>query len=411
MMLQAGQLTTVQIEKPAAGGRMIARVEGQVVLVAGVIPGETAAVRVERTSKGVAYARAVEILTPSSDRRDAFDDPLCGGCVYSHIAYDRQRQIKAEVIADAFARIGRMPLPAAVAVAASREDGYRMRARLHVRGARVGFFREGTHEICDARATRQLRADTCAAIDRLAAGVRSLGASGCEIDLSENVDASERVVQFETPPGGDSRALRALAATDGFTPGPFVTDELPIGGDRPMRLRRHVLTFFQGNRYLLADLVAHVVAQVPRGDAVVDLYAGAGVFSIAAAAARGARVTAVEGDRYAAEDLAANARASGAEVTPVRQPVEDWARLAGPAMRAALGTLIVDPPRTGMSREAMEGMAALRAPRVVYVSCDIATLARDARRLADAGYRLERVDAFDMFPNTPHVETVVVFTR
>src|SRR4051812_5489616 len=109
-MLTAGQTLSVTIEKPAAGGRMIARVNGQVVLVLGAIPGERASIRIDRVSRGVAYADTVSIEAPSSDRRQPHADPLCGGCLYAHIAYERQLQIKSLVIADAFGRIGRLPL-------------------------------------------------------------------------------------------------------------------------------------------------------------------------------------------------------------------------------------------------------------------------------------------------------------
>jgi 23S rRNA (uracil1939-C5)-methyltransferase len=411
-MLTPGRILSLTIDKPAAGGRMIARVDGQVVLVGGAIPGERVTARVERVAKGVAYADTLSADEPSADRRAAPADPLCGGCLYAHIAYPRQLGLKSLVIADAFGRIAHLPLPSAVRVAASPEEGYRMRARLHVRGQHWGFFREGTHEICDARATRQLLPATCEVLDRLVADMRSLGlADASEIELSENVDASERVVHVDAPQPlgadapGAAGAIDRLRATPGLTPGPYVTDVLALDAHPPIRLRRHVLAFFQGNRFLLRDLVAHVVAQVPQGCAAVDLYAGAGLFAIAAGVSRAARVTAVEGDRFAAADLAANAVASGAAVAPVHQAVEAFtARPSG-----AADVVILDPPRTGVSREALAGVLRIGAPRLVYVSCDIATLARDARRLVDGGYALQRVDAFDLFPNTPHVETVAIF--
>lgn len=397
---------------------MIARADGQVVLVAGAIPGERVTVRVERVGKGVVYAETTAVEEASADRREPFTDPQCGGCLYAHIDYARQLELKALVIADAFARIGRIVLPAAVAVAPSRQDGYRMRARLHVRGRRVGFFREGTHDICDARATRQLLPATSDAIDRLVAALRSLAVDTLrEIDVSENLDASERAVHLD----GESlrldlRVVRPAVAIDGITGvtagrelvagRPFVTDRLAIEGG-PIALRRHTLAFFQGNRYLLAALVGHVLSQVADGVRLVDLYAGVGLFAVTAAAVRHAVVTAVEGDRMAASDLEANAREARVAVEAVHQPVEAF--VARPPQSPDL--LIVDPPRTGMSREALDGAIALRAPQVVYVSCDVATLARDTRRLVDAGYTVARVDAFDLFPNTPHVETIVVFNR
>jgi 23S rRNA (uracil1939-C5)-methyltransferase len=147
---------------------------------------------------------------------------------------------------------------------------------------------------------------------------------------------------------------------------------------------------------------------------VLDLYAGAGLFSVAAAARCQASVTAVEGDRIAAEDLRANALPYGDRLRAVKADVEsfvDGDRTGGLRSAATAEVTIVDPPRTGLSLEAVTGVVAVASPRVVYVSCDIATLARDSRRLVDAGYSLERLDGFDMFPNTPHVEMVAVFGR
>ena len=416
-MLTPGDSLSLTIEKPAAGGRMIARLDGRVVLVSGAIPGERVRANIERVAKGVAYAHALDIEEPSADRRP-YADPLCGGCLYGHIAYERQLAIKSQIIDDGFRRIARMPLSAPVHVAPSPEDGYRMRARLHVRNRRVGFFREATHDVCDARQTRQLLPATSDAIDALSGIVQSLGLDAIrEVDLSENVDASDRVMFVDTASAIDSVAVEHLSAIAGLTGcvsafgsrgEPNVVDRLMLGDGIVVTLRRHVLSFFQGNRHLLADFAAHVVRQVPESARALDLYAGVGLFALSAAVARGVEVTAVEGDRYAAADLAINASSAPTSVTTVHQSVEDFLRRSH---RNPPSTIIADPPRTGISSDALDGIVALGAPRVIYVSCDIATLARDARRLVDGGYAIERIDAFDMFPNTPHVETVVVFTR
>ena len=403
-MLKPGDVLPLTIEKPAAGGPMIARHEGRVLLVSGAIPGERVQARLSRVAKGVAHAAVVAVAEPSPDRRPASADPLCGGCLYSHIAYPRQLALKSEVIADAFRRIGRIELPSPAAVAGSPEDGYRMRARLHVRGSRFGFFREGTHDLCDARVTRQLLPATLDTLERVMAAIRSIGADTVrEIELSENVDASERVVHLEMSERLDPRLVDKLTSVDGLTPGPYVTDTVLVGGT-PLTLRRHVLAFFQGNRFLLRELVAHVAGLVPAGASVLDLYAGVGLFSVAAAVLRGAAVTAVEGDAAGFEDLRTNAAVAGEQVTAVRAAVEEI------GARAA-DVVIVDPPRTGMSKEALGAVLGVAAARLIYVSCDVATLARDARRILDAGYALERADAFDMFPNTPHIETVTVFAK
>jgi len=175
----------------------------------------------------------------------------------------------------------------------------------------------------------------------------------------------------------------------------------------PVAVRRHVLAFFQGNRFLLQDLVAHVIERVPPGSSVLDLYAGGGLFAVAAARARQARVTAVEGDRAAAEDLVANAAAVEGIVSARHQSVEAFVASAS----ADAEVIIVDPPRTGLSREALSGIVRLSPRRLLYVSCDIATLARDTRHLLDDAYRIASMQAFDLFPVTPHMETIVVFEK
>jgi 23S rRNA (uracil1939-C5)-methyltransferase len=418
-MITAGDIVPLTIEKPAAGGRMIARADRLVVLVAGAIPGERVRARVERIAKGVAYATTVDIDDVSDDRRASDADPLCGGCLYAHIAYRRQLELKSLIVADAFRRVGHLALPGDVTVAASPEEGYRMRARLHVRGRLAGFFREGTHALCDARQTRQLLPATVDLIDRLT----SLPLGLHEIEVTENIDASDRVVHLDfaaDTPRPEPRQLERLAATDGLTGlssrwgsfgDPHVTDTIRINDHPGVRLRRHVLAFFQGNRYLLHQLVAHVTGKIPFDADAIDFYAGVGLFAVTAAATRGVRVTAVEGDRTAASDLAINAAATDRIVGVVHQSVEEFvASGARPASSDRLA-VIVDPPRTGMSRAALDGVCRCAAQRLVYVSCDVATLARDARRIVDSGYQLIEVDAFDLFPNTPHVETVAVFQR
>jgi 23S rRNA (uracil1939-C5)-methyltransferase len=173
-------------------------------------------------------------------------------------------------------------------------------------------------------------------------------------------------------------------------------------------LQRHAESFFQGNRYLLPALVTAVAAAVPDAGEVLDLYAGVGLFAVALAALGHMEVTAIEGDRAGGADLRENARAHEPRVNVRIARVEDY--LAGRRDRRP-ATVIVDPPRTGLSKEAAEAIVRQAPARIVYVSCDPPTLARDARRLLDAGYRLDSLRAFDLFPNTPHVETLAVFSK
>jgi 23S rRNA (uracil1939-C5)-methyltransferase len=362
--------------------------------------------------------------------------------LYSHIAYRRQLAIKSDVIRDAFARVGRYPIDQTIEVAPSPEEGYRMRARFHVHGTRVGFYREGTHQLCEAAATRQLRPEAIEAVALLAAALAP-EASATSIAIAENIAGDERAAHVElgshqgqmpgrggpdrdrtaVRPGSDilSRAfagqnLRGVSARvpetgDLLTVGePIVVEPLAAlteGRVTDGVLRRHAESFFQGNRFLLPRLVTALADLVPDGGEVLDLYAGVGLFSVALAAMGRLEVTAVEGDRASGADLRENARPLEPRLKAHVESVEAF--LARRTARPA--SVIVDPPRTGVSVDALASLVKLAPERIVYVSCDPPTLARDARRLMDAGYRLASLRAFDFFPNTPHVESLAVFAR
>jgi 23S rRNA (uracil1939-C5)-methyltransferase len=429
--MQPGELVVLEIEKPAAGGRMLARHEGQVALVAGAIPGERITARIEREHRGVLYATAVEIDRPHASRRAPISDPACGGMSYSHIAVEHQRTLKSEVVADAFARIGKLPLRDPVAVEPSPERGYRMRARVHVRHGRLGSFREGTHEVCDYAQTGQLLDRGAAVLTEVGDRLARRGVAYVEaIELAEDLRGEERVIHVEpgdepmdrealadiaTVPGlgGLTASLRRGRRPETVAGRPWVADRLGafvpglVAPAADLTLARHATSFFQANRFLAPALVQRVLAALRSGP-VVDLYAGVGLFAVCAAAAGHPRVVAVEGDRGSASDLKRNAAPFGDALLVEPRSVEAF--LASEA-RGEMASLVVDPPRTGMSREAMAGVLGSEAPRIVYVSCDVATLARDAGRLVAAGYVLEHVEAFDLFPNTPHIESLAVFGK
>lgn len=396
---------------------MIARHEGQVVFVAGAIPGERVKVRIDRVSKHLAFGDTIAVLEQSRDRRSVDADWACGGSFYAHISYERQRQLKAEVVEDAFVRIAKMPLDANVPVMASQEAGYRMRARLHAKDGRLGFFREGTHTLCDPGQTQQLLPATMDALHRLQPVIEGTHVTSCE--LSENIDATERAILLELAPDVSPSHVDPIDGITGLLfidhqqghltvafGSPYVTDRIATSS-APAVLTHHVQSFFQGNRYVLADLVARVLAHVPDGR-VTDLYAGVGLFAVSLAASGHTQIVAVEGDRSSARDLESNAASYGASIHVQHLSVERYLErrdLQRP------DTLLLDPPRTGISGPAMSAILALKVPRVVYVSCDPATLARDVKRFSETGYRLTHIEAFDLFPNTAHVETLAVLTR
>src|SRR6185503_18284775 len=198
----SASVVELHVEKPTAGGRMLARHDGQVVLVWGAIPGERVRARIERSGKGVLFAETVAVVAASPDRRSGLADWRCGGNVLAHVVYERQLQIKSEIIRDAFARIARLPLPASPVVIASPEQGYRMRARLHVGDGRVGFMREGSHEICAVGPTQQLLPATVAWLEGVEARLREGTLNGLtSIEIAENIAATERAAHLELAPG------------------------------------------------------------------------------------------------------------------------------------------------------------------------------------------------------------------
>lgn len=437
-MLQTDSLIELIAEKPVAGGRMLARHEGQIVLVSGAIPGERVRARIERTTRGVAFAETREVLTSSPSRREARLDPACGGNVYAHVRYDAQIDIKRDVLRDALARGARLSWTRDLPIAESPEQGYRMRARLHVRRGQVGFFREGTHALCDAALAEQLRADAVTAVQAFVAATPRVWLDAIDaIELTENLEADQRALHLlwvgdKRQPQGDPPRDWTLARLPGITGlssasggagrvralagAPFVSDPLAAiledpnaaGDAAGARLQRHAASFFQANRFLLPRLVSAVRRHV--GDEpVIDCYAGVGLFAVSlAAAGHDGGLLAIEGDPASSRDLLANAQPFGTRLRVAQDSVER--RLAEETIDRR-ATIIVDPPRTGLSREALEAVLRARPARIVYVSCDVATLARDLRGALEAGYELAHLEAFDLFPNTAHVESLAVLHR
>jgi tRNA/tmRNA/rRNA uracil-C5-methylase (TrmA/RlmC/RlmD family) len=421
------------IERPVAGGRMLARHDGRVILVAGAIPGETVRARFERIERGVAFARVEAVLTPSPDRRTPFFDPACGGGVYAHVDPARQPLLKRDVILDGLRRGAGLVWEAPLTVMPSPERGYRLRARLQVRGGRVGFFKEGTHDLCDAAPSAQLDARTLDVAQRLVDGLGVVigAASADSLEIAENLAGSARAVHLHP-------IDRALVATtlpapvaarllvDGLTGvsvatagggartlagDPIVGDDLTrlVSGAAPgLVLRRHAASFFQGNRFLVGPLTQAVVDAAAGDGPVWDLYAGVGLFAAALCATGRDRVTAVEGDAVSSADLRANAAAFEGRLAVEARAVEDAVAVA---RLSADATVIVDPPRTGLSSAVSGALAASPTQRIVYVSCDVATLARDLKVFTAAGFTVTALQGFDLFPNTAHVETLAVLQR
>jgi 23S rRNA (uracil1939-C5)-methyltransferase len=398
--LRAGAVLDVRVERMLPGGVGLAHGEGLTILVSLAAPGDLARVRVESVRGRTAFATVAEVLEPSPAR---VEPPCpyfgrCGGCDFQQLGYEAQLAAKAEIIRDCLRRMARVEPPGEITVEPSPEIWrYRSRARWQhdARRRLLGYYERGTHRVCDV-------ADCPVAappVNERLLRLRGLMKEGRLPHASE----------FEAVAGDEGVALDPAveAGDDG-------EQVRRIGGET---YRFDAGCFFQINHALLEPLVAEGLRGAAPGDGAadggtaLDLYSGVGLFTLPLAR-RFARVVAVEGNaaaaRYACRNLA-DASLTNARVET--SPVGEWlAHRAEELDRADF--ILLDPPRAGAEPEAVRGIIRLRPRHVSYVSCDPATLARDLRALLDAGYRLDSLRAFDMFPQTHHVETVAhLFTQ
>jgi 23S rRNA (uracil1939-C5)-methyltransferase len=381
-----GDVVELSIDALAAGGDGVGRTaEGRVVFVPFTAPGDWVRARIAELHPRYARAELEQVVAASPSRVlppcEVFG--TCGGCAWQHVDYAAQCEAKRRIAEDALRRVGKLTLPGPIALRPSPEPyAYRARARVAVEARRVGYRRRNSRELCAVSTCPIL----CAPAD---AQLRALADAPPARDGEWEIAAGEL---------GSARA-HAVDAT-----GPEL--ELAVGADR---LRVSAGVFFQGNPALHGALVESVARAAGRGALALELHAGCGFFTLALARAF-ERVIAVESDPAAADDLRHNlARAGLANVEVVPARVES--ALGGGLAAIRPDAVVLDPPRTGLPRGVADRLCALAPARIAYLSCDPATLARDLAALAAGGFALEGVEAFDLFPQTPHVEVLADLRR
>lgn len=439
---------TLEVLRPAAGGESLAHHDGRTVFVAGAIPGETVDAEITGEFRRVLRARAVEVREPSvhrvADRRIALGVPGAGGLEFAHVALDHSRALKEQAAADQLERIGGldaaqvgfrvMPAPTEAAADSRSEDilsGTRWRTRVQSAVAadgRLGMLAPGSHTVIPYGAgVIPLAVDEVNALGLT--DLRLPGVTRVEVAVGhgsgaivlrgaaalEHADAvADRARDWpgawsilaeagsrtrrrgaRNRGGGSARPLHAVSG-DGW-----VRESVP-GIDRDLRVRGD--GFWQVHRDAGGVLVEAVRSSVgdPDDGTVLDLYCGAGLLGIGLAE-QGHSIAGIEGSAQAVADAVANARGLDARF--------DVGRVEGAADFADARTAVLDPPRTGAGPTVVDALIASPVERIVHVSCDGATLARDLKRLAAGGFRISSVVAHDLFPVTGHLEFVAVLDR
>ena len=405
----------------AHGGEAVGRHAGKVVFVPYAIPGERVRVEIVEEKARWARARLLDVLAPSPDRVAPpcpyFGPERCDGCQWQQIAYERQATLKAEIVADQLRRLGRIAAPPVADVVALADDegvlayGYRNQAQFALTAdGKLGYRRAASHDVIAVARCLLLhpRLDELhGALDVAWPDLRGVG-------LRAGINTGDALVLFEAA-GAEAPELEidlpaSCALLTGRGVQPLIGDAWIEEAVAGQRYRVSAESFFQVNTPGAEALVEIVAAYAePRPDDVLlDAYCGVGLFALALADAV-AEVIGIESSPSACDDFAFNA-GDRPNVTLHEGAVDAvLPALIGQGQRADL--VVLDPPRAGAGPEVIAGLASPAPRKIIYVSCDPATLARDSVHLAAAGYHLIEAQPVDMFPQTYHVETVAAWAR
>lgn len=373
----------LKIEKLVYGGAGLARTDQGVVFVARSTPGDVIEVEIVGKKKDYATARIVQVLEPSPDRQEPYcpNYESAGCCHWQHIRYDRQVDYKEAIIRETFRRVGHFDWNETIHRLIGPDRNYRLRATFHVTSGRLGFMRENTNVVVPIRECASL-------VPELNEFIGSADVDASPAREVHAVSSPEVVASFVLNDGSIQRSGRATIQVD------------------EIHYRLTADTFFQANRFLLSAMIHEVLQQAgPSPGNVLELYAGVGFFSIPLARVA-KEVIAIESNRMAVRLLQENSRMNQTwQLRSVEGQVDATLRAAD----LHPNVVLLDPPRSGCGEQTAHQIAALRPDRIVYVSCNPATFAREAATFSAKGYDLRRVSLVDQFPNTFHIELVASF--
>lgn len=433
---QTDETFEVVIERIIPGGLGLAHANSRTVMVALAAPGDRLRVRLDRVKGSVAFASIVEILEPAPVR---VEPPCpyfgrCGGCNFQQLSYPAQLEAKIEIIRDCLRRLGGIEdVPAFEITAAPNEWHYRARAQWQYASVRrwLGYFEANSRDVCDV-------AECAVLVPELQRELEGLREQMTQDELPDDAR------HFRVVVGDEGVSVAAGVSGRGISP----TEMAGVGVadiTRTIRGERYQLnanSFFQTNLDLVPALIDSALSDAG-GEKAIELYSGVGLFTVPLAR-RFASVIAVEDDAAASDFARRNLADAGLSNTEVvNEDVADWLenleragldgaldqvtaeqsvsqskapsplRFAGALQKGAalpgalqIDFLLLDPPRTGAESRVISGIVRLKPKRICYVSCDPATLARDLKKLIGGGYSINSIQAFDMFPQTHHVETI-----
>ena len=448
-MLIKNQIYETSITDYTSEGQGVAHIEGCAVFIPNAIAGERVTVRIEKAQKTWAAGKIVEILEKSPHRvnRECPVAKLCGGCDFWHMDYEEESRLKAERVKNNLNRMGGESLTEVPILAAPTCYGYRNKAQYPVAAkknkAYAGFFRAGTHEVVENKRCLILPEETDAVKDAVMDYVNQYRVTVYDevahkgllrhIYVRRGVVSGQILVCLVC--NGDKlprveELLKRLKAIPGFTTlvlsvntkkgntiledkfvtlhGPGFIEDTLCG----LNFRLSARSFYQVNHHQAQRLYRAAIeqAEITKDDLVLDLYCGVGTITLAMASAAG-KVIGVEVIPQAVEDAKDNAKRNG---------IENAEFFCGDAGQAALDleakgirpdVVVVDPPRKGLNADTIEALHRMAPRRIVYVSCDPATLSRDVALLKEKGYELKNAMAADLFPRCSHVESIVCLNR
>ena len=448
-MLEKNHIYETVITDYTAEGMGVAKIDGCAVFIPNAIAGEKVRVRIEKARKTWAAGKLTEILVRSPHRinRECPTAKLCGGCNFWHMDYDEELRLKAQRVRDCLNRLAGENLEEVPILGAPSCLGYRNKAQYPVtmrKGKAVaGFFRAGTHEVVEHDSCRilppEMDAVKTAVMDYVNQFRVSVYDETSHTGLLRHIFVRRGAVSGQilvclvvngTAIPKQEQLIGRLKKIPGFTTLSLSVNRKPgntILGDEFITLygpgyiedtlcgltfRLSPRSFYQVNHHQAQRLYAAAIAlaDIRKSDTVLDLYCGVGTITLAMAGAAG-KVIGVEGVPQAVEDARDNARRNG---------IANAEFFCGDAGQAALelekngvrpDVVVVDPPRKGLNADTIEALVRFAPRRIVYVSCDPATLGRDVALLKSRGYALKSAQAADLFPRCAHVETVVLLSK